>query len=410
MENQITKSNSAVPAFVQQKMATLEGALEYAKVLCGSKLLPNHFYEKVKGSDGKMYPDYTKPKPESVVVVLQYGQEIGMSHMQAIQQLIPINQLVAIKGDGAKALIMGSGKCAAWKEEEIGSGDDYTVKITAKRKDTGEDLSRSFSVSDAKRAGLWITEDAASRNPSLKYSPWYKYSKRMLRYRALGFICRDLFSDVLQGVYIEEEARHIETDNTKFKTEDGIVVSRETKSAKAVDNAIDTKPVVVKSSVSKKITGKVAATDVQEIEENPVEVDKVVETPQNADVSAKISYDNLPADKIISVLGSQKESIFEWLKEKVLAEVGEDLDALYTAAGKNRTVGSVKTLIKTICEKESVSKWVNDELGIPLAENIEQNDEDEDDLPFESDNSDIVLPFALTEVPRSFDDVFDIMT
>lgn len=219
--NQLQTTQTNVPAFVAEKLATLAGALEYAATLCKSRILPAHFYE--KGSDGK--PDFNKPKPETVVVVLQYGQEIGMSHMQAIQQLVPVNNLVSIKGDGAKALIMGSGKVAAWKEEEIGESgkDTWGTKITCTRRDTNETSSVSFTVSDAKRAGLWVDEAAISRNPGLKHSPWNKFPKRMLRYRALGFIARDMFSDVLQGVHIEEEIDNtINVDAKIMNTEEGM--------------------------------------------------------------------------------------------------------------------------------------------------------------------------------------------
>jgi len=218
-----TTTQSNVPAFVAEKLATLAGALEYAQMLCKSKILPAHFYE--KDASGKI--DFTKPKPESVVVVLQYGTEIGMSHMQAIQQLVPVNNLVSIKGDGAKALIMGSGKVQSWKEEEIGQAgtDTWGFQITCQRKDTGELSTSTFRVSDAKRAGLWIDEAAIQRNPGLRHSPWYKHPRRMLRYRALGFISRDMFSDVLQGVHIEEEIDNtINVDAKVVTTETGMAI------------------------------------------------------------------------------------------------------------------------------------------------------------------------------------------
>ena len=220
MSTEIATQQSKVPAFVEDKLKTLEGALVYATTLCKSKVLPAHFYE--KGGDGK--PDFNKPKPEAVVVVLQYGQEIGMTHMQALQQLVPVNNLVSIKGDGAKALIMGSGKVKEWKEEEIGKQgeDSWGFKITVTRKDTNETASTTFTVFDAKRASLWIDDAAIQRNQGLRHSPWAKFPRRMLRYRALGFMSRDMFSDVLQGVHIEEEIDNtINVDAKIITTEEG---------------------------------------------------------------------------------------------------------------------------------------------------------------------------------------------
>ena len=218
MSTEITTTQSKVPAFVEEKLKTLEGALVYATTLCKSKVLPAHFYE--RGGDGK--PDFNKPKPEAVVVVLQYGQEIGMTHMQALQQLVPVNNLVGIKGDGAKALVLGSGKAKEWKEEEVGEAgkDSWGFKISATRKDTGETGSAVFTVFDAKRAGLWIDDSVLSKNPGARHSAWYKFPRRMLRYRALGFICRDMFSDVLQGVHIEEEIDNTINVDAKIITTD----------------------------------------------------------------------------------------------------------------------------------------------------------------------------------------------
>jgi hypothetical protein len=238
MTTEIT-TQSKVPAFVEEKLKTLEGALVYATTLCKSKVLPAHFYE--KGGDGK--PDFNKPKPEAVVVVLQYGQEIGMTHMQALQQLVPVNNLVGIKGDGAKALVLGSGKATNWKEEEVGEAgkDTWGFKITATRKDTGETSSAVFTVFDAKRASLWIDEAAIQRNQGLRHSPWYRFPRRMLRYRALGFICRDMFSDVLQGVHIEEEIDNtINVDAKIINTDDGqkIDLSKQEQTEKRTDEVL----------------------------------------------------------------------------------------------------------------------------------------------------------------------------
>jgi hypothetical protein len=55
-------------------------------------------------------------------------------------------------------------------------------------------IRRSFSVIDAKRAGLWKKE-----------GPWLDYPKRMLQMRARAFALRDAFADVLGGLYVREE-------------------------------------------------------------------------------------------------------------------------------------------------------------------------------------------------------------
>jgi hypothetical protein len=51
-------------------------------------------------------------------------------------------------------------------------------------------------VADAKAAKLWG-----------KSGPWTDYPRRMLKFRARGFVLRDVFGDVLKGLRTAEEVR-----------------------------------------------------------------------------------------------------------------------------------------------------------------------------------------------------------
>lgn len=98
----------------------------------------------------------------------------------------------------------------------------------AKRGDTGEIYMETFSIADAKTAGLWETEAIVEREvwewsdekrkrvPIKKMvandSPWFRYWKRMLGWRAIGYCLRWLFADVLGGMPDEYEARSIGGD------------------------------------------------------------------------------------------------------------------------------------------------------------------------------------------------------
>ena len=108
-ENKLVKRE--VP-FVTEALQTLEGARKWAAGYLEDGVGAPHFYKKMP--DGK--PDYSKPKIGALLAVVTHGNDVGMSVSQAIQQIVPINNLTCIKGDGAKALIMASGLCAEWKE------------------------------------------------------------------------------------------------------------------------------------------------------------------------------------------------------------------------------------------------------------------------------------------------------
>jgi len=133
-------------------------------------------------------------KPEDVLVKIQTGMEIGLPPMRALTQVVVVNGRPSLMGDGALALVRRSGLLGGYEEGIEGEGDAALGHAWAKRSDTGESARRTFSIAEAKRAGLWG-----------KKGPWTEYWQRMLVYRARGFLLRDLFSDVLMGLHLTEE-------------------------------------------------------------------------------------------------------------------------------------------------------------------------------------------------------------
>jgi hypothetical protein len=133
-------------------------------------------------------------REESVFVAVQMGMEVGLSPMQAVQNIASINGRPAIWGDAMLGLVRGSGLLLSISETIEGTGDATEAVCTVTRKgDQGETVGR-FSVADAKRAALWD-----------KSGPWKQYPKRMLQMRARAFALRDKFPDVIKGLYAREE-------------------------------------------------------------------------------------------------------------------------------------------------------------------------------------------------------------
>ena len=63
-------------------------------------------------------------------------------------------------------------------------------------------------MADAKQAGLWDQNPTVTKYGKTKAndSPWYRYPKRMLKARALGFAWEDGGADALKGMMYREEA------------------------------------------------------------------------------------------------------------------------------------------------------------------------------------------------------------
>lgn len=134
--------------------------------------------------------------PEKAFVVLQTGLELGLAPMVALRTICVINMRPCLWGDGLIGLVRRSGLAEYIHETMEGEGDSLTAVCEAKRADSGDIIRRTFSVAEAKAAGLW-------GNP--KRSPWINYPRRMLQMRARAFCLRDAFADVTLGMYAAEE-------------------------------------------------------------------------------------------------------------------------------------------------------------------------------------------------------------
>ena len=134
--------------------------------------------------------------PEAIVVAIMHGLEIGLKPMQAIQSIAVINGRPCIWGDAALALVQGSGLAEYVKEWTEGDGDNLVAHCSARRRDGASEVQQSFSVADAKKAGLWG-----------KAGPWSGYPRRMLQMRARAFALRDAFPDVLKGIAVHDEVQ-----------------------------------------------------------------------------------------------------------------------------------------------------------------------------------------------------------
>lgn len=138
--------------------------------------------------------------PEAVVVCIQFGLEVGLTPMQALQNVAPINGRPSIYGDAALALCEASGLLEDYRQEWTGEGDTRKCTVTVKRRNRPTPTTQSFSAKDAKTADLWG-----------KSGPWKTSPDRMLMFRARGFALRDTFADVLKGMILAEEAGDIPT-------------------------------------------------------------------------------------------------------------------------------------------------------------------------------------------------------
>lgn len=142
-------------------------------------------------------PKEFRGRPADVAVCIMHGLELGLRPLQALRNIAVINGRPTVWGDAALALALSSPLCEYVKEEVRGEGDAMEAVCRVKRRGHPE-IIRTFSVQDAKRAGLWG-----------KSGPWREYPQRMLQMRARSWALRDAFPDLLSGLYLAEEAMDI---------------------------------------------------------------------------------------------------------------------------------------------------------------------------------------------------------
>lgn len=150
--------------------------------------------------------------PCAVVAAMQLGMELGLPPMVAIHNIAVINGRPTVWGDVMKGLVEASGLCVSFVEWTEGNfpNDDYTAFCEVRRKGRDQTIRGEFSIEDAKRAQLW-----GKQSRDGKPSPWILYPKRMLKFRARSYSCRDGFPDILKGIYAREEMYNVQTYSTE---------------------------------------------------------------------------------------------------------------------------------------------------------------------------------------------------
>ena len=171
----------------------LESMQRFATMVLTSELAPSQYK---KGTQAQQIAN--------VCVALQYGLELGLSPMQALQGVAVINGKPTVYGDALLGLCYASGLVEEFAVDVQGTGDARGAVCTVKRQGVENKIVRAFTIGDAKKAKLWG-----------RPGPWTQYPERMLEHRARGFALRDAFADKLRGVITTEEARDIPTEEPR---------------------------------------------------------------------------------------------------------------------------------------------------------------------------------------------------
>ena len=154
-------------------------AMEFSKFLATSTHIPKDF----------------QGNPNNILVAIQWGYEIGLAPMQALQNIAVINGRPSLWGDSMIAVCKAHPDWRGISETYIEEEDKAVCLVKRNVHGEIEETRSEFSYKDAQRANL-----------TNKPGPWKNYPKRMLQLRARGFALRDAFPDAIKGLITAEEA------------------------------------------------------------------------------------------------------------------------------------------------------------------------------------------------------------
>lgn len=166
-------------------------------------LSPRNFEQALTFSEylanSEMVPKAYRGKPGDCLIAVQWGAEVGLKPLQALQSIAAINGKPNLYGDAGKALLLANG-CI------IDEDDTAVVKTNGRARckivrPGRPPVERTFTVEDAKTAGLWGKE-----------GPWKTYPHRQMAWRAFWFAARDAAADLLRGMGGFEEALDTPTE------------------------------------------------------------------------------------------------------------------------------------------------------------------------------------------------------
>ena len=140
--------------------------------------------------------------PANVLATIMAGAELGIPPMTALRSIHIIKGRPVLSASLMVGLVLASGKAEYFvrKESSATSATYETKRFGAPAQ------SMTFTIEDAIAAQLTAggrrKEGARSDGGN-----WEKYPQRMLEARAKAALARDVYPDVLEGCYTEDEAR-----------------------------------------------------------------------------------------------------------------------------------------------------------------------------------------------------------
>lgn len=199
---------SEIVAYAQ---ASLNDRMTYAKTLAAAgDLIPKGLWAPTQNPNGGFGPPV--PSPGKILLVMETGSMLGLHPMAALQSIDVVEGRATLSAKLMAGMIRAKGHTLNAETTGTIPGGDFSITVTGKRTD-GEEWASTWDIPRAIRAGLVTAyapdQDGIWRVTAVSKSgapkPWQAYAEAMAWNRAVSEVGRQLFSDVLFGLYSTEE-------------------------------------------------------------------------------------------------------------------------------------------------------------------------------------------------------------
>ena len=129
-------------------------------------------------------------RAEEAAMLLITGRELGLSPMQSLRGIYVVNGRPVLSADLLVAIVRRSGLCESWRTIESTA---TTCTIETLRRGETAPARKTWTADDARRASL------AGKGT------WGAYPAQMLRHRCAADLAREVYPDVVLGLYAPEE-------------------------------------------------------------------------------------------------------------------------------------------------------------------------------------------------------------
>lgn len=133
---------------------------------------------------------YAVRSPEAALVILQTGMELGLMPTQSLRGIHVVQGRPVLSADLCVAVVQASPLCEFWHTVE---STPERCTIETRRRGAPALVSKTWTAEDAKRAEL-----------SGK-GIWKQYPAQMLRHRCAADLAREVYPDLLLGIYVPAE-------------------------------------------------------------------------------------------------------------------------------------------------------------------------------------------------------------